>query len=112
MRCMMIERPLGMTKASTLTRALATRKDPRWAAIVRRDASADGTFYYSVRTTGVYCRPSCAARRAKPENVEFHSTCRDAERAGFRPCKRCRPDRAGLAQLNAQRIARVCRLLE
>ena len=109
---MMIERHFCMSKASTVTRAQATRNDPRWAAILKRDASADGTFYYSVRTTGVYCRPSCAARLARPENVEFHSTCRDAERAGFRPCKRCKPDQAGLAQVNAKRIARVCRLLE
>src|SRR5262245_50755194 len=101
-----------MTKTSTLTRAQATRKDPRWAAIARRDAAADGAFYYSVRTTGVYCRPSCAARLARPENVEFHSTRQDAERAGFRPCKRCKPDQAGLIQVNAKKIARVCRLLE
>jgi AraC family transcriptional regulator of adaptative response/methylated-DNA-[protein]-cysteine methyltransferase len=101
-----------MTKASTVTLARAVKNDPRWAAIARRDTSADGTFYYSVRTTGVYCRPSCAARLARPENVQFHATRRDAEQAGFRPCKRCRPDQAGLAEQNAKRIARVCRLLE
>jgi AraC family transcriptional regulator of adaptative response/methylated-DNA-[protein]-cysteine methyltransferase len=64
----------------------------RWAAVVARDADADGRFYYSVATTGVYCRPSCAARLARRENVAFHETCTDAERAGFRPCKRCRPN--------------------
>ena len=58
-----------------------------------RDKSADGTFYYSVKTTGVYCLPSCASRLANPKNVSFHPTREAAERAGFRPCKRCTPDR-------------------
>jgi AraC family transcriptional regulator of adaptative response/methylated-DNA-[protein]-cysteine methyltransferase len=63
----------------------------RFAAIRARDPRADGRFYYSVATTGVYCRPSCAARRALAQNVAFHETAAAAERAGFRPCKRCRP---------------------
>jgi hypothetical protein len=71
--------------------------DARWEAVRRRDAAADGTFFYSVRTTGVYCRPSCAARLPRRENVGFHATCTDAERAGFRPCKRCKPAPASLA---------------
>ncbi len=75
--------------------ALRTESDPRWQAVTTRDAAADGSFYYSVSTTGVYCRPSCAARRARPENVRFHSTREDAERAGFRPCKRCKPNELG-----------------
>ena len=66
--------------------------DPRWAQVLARDAGADGNFYYSVKTSGVYCRPSCAARPARPENVAFHLTAADAEHAGFRPCKRCKPD--------------------
>jgi AraC family transcriptional regulator of adaptative response/methylated-DNA-[protein]-cysteine methyltransferase len=66
--------------------------DPRWKALVARDVRADGTFYYSVKSTGVYCRPSCAARLANPANVRFHDTCEDAEAAGFRPCKRCKPN--------------------
>src|SRR5437773_10021841 len=69
-----------------------TEQDPRWAAVIARDRSADGTFYYSVSTTGVYCRPSCPARHAKPDHVRFHRTRAEAERAGFRPCKRCKPD--------------------
>ena len=72
---------------------LATEQDPRWRAVVMRDKSADGTFYYSVKTTSVYCRPSCASRLANPKNVSFHLTREAAERAGFRPCKRCKPDR-------------------
>ena len=84
----------------------------RWDAVRHRDARADGAFYYSVRTTGVYCRPSCAARLALRENVAFHATCADAERAGFRPCKRCRPNEAPLAQRQADAVARACRLIE
>ena len=64
----------------------------RWLAVTRRDKRADGAFYYSVKTTGVYCRPSCASRLARREHVRFHASRMDAERAGFRPCKRCRPD--------------------
>jgi AraC family transcriptional regulator of adaptative response/methylated-DNA-[protein]-cysteine methyltransferase len=58
-------------------------QDARWQAVVARDASADGTFVISVRSTGIYCRPSCPARRPKPENVQFHANAKDAERAGF-----------------------------
>ena len=93
-------------------RALATVSDPRWAAVAARDASADGRFFYSVRTTGVYCRPSCAARPARPENVDFHASTADAERAGFRPCKRCKPDQPALALRNADMVAGLCRFIE
>jgi AraC family transcriptional regulator of adaptative response/methylated-DNA-[protein]-cysteine methyltransferase len=98
------------TKSERL--AAATVSDPRWAAVCARDASADGTFFYSVRSTGVYCRPSCAARAARPENVQFHPTAEDAERAGFRPCKRCRPDRPAQESPHAALIADLCRLIE
>ena len=102
-----------MTKTSTIEElASATMNDPRWASLIGRDASADGKFYYSVKTTGVYCRPSCAARVARPENVQFHLTCEDAEKAGFRPCKRCRPNQAGIAEQTAKKIAKACRLIE
>jgi AraC family transcriptional regulator of adaptative response/methylated-DNA-[protein]-cysteine methyltransferase len=60
----------------------------------------------------VYCRPSCAARLPKPENVQFYATCEDAEKAGFRPCKRCRPDQASPVEQHAKRIASACRLIE
>lgn len=66
--------------------------DTRWAALVARDSNADGQFYYSVKTMGVYCRPSCKSRLPRPENVAFHETSADAEKAGFRPCKRCKPN--------------------
>jgi len=86
--------------------------DARWEAVRWRDPAADGAFYYSVRTTGVYCRPSCAARSARRENVDFHLTCADAERAGFRPCKRCRPNEAGLAERHAAAVAKACSLID
>src|SRR5213079_297045 len=86
--------------------------DERWEAVRRRDHAADGSFYYAVRTTGVYCRPSCAARLARRENVSFYATCAEAERAGFRPCKRCRPSEATLAERQAAAVAKACRLIE
>jgi AraC family transcriptional regulator, regulatory protein of adaptative response / methylated-DNA-[protein]-cysteine methyltransferase len=93
-----------------MTRKL--KESQRWAAVIARDQTCDGTFYYSVATTGVYCRPSCAARRPKRENVRFHTTCADAEAAGFRPCKRCKPDAPPLHQEHAAKVARACRLIE
>ncbi len=86
--------------------------DPRWATVIARDATADGRFVYSVRTTGVYCRPSCAARRARPQNVQFYATGEDAERAGFRPCRRCRPDQPSLIERHAAQVTRACRTIE
>jgi AraC family transcriptional regulator of adaptative response/methylated-DNA-[protein]-cysteine methyltransferase len=84
----------------------------RWAAVMRRDRRADGSFYYSVKTTGVYCRPSCGSRRARRENVRFHASCEDAERAGFRPCMRCRPNEEALEARRAAAVARACRAIE
>lgn len=92
--------------------AAATECDPRWAAVVARDATADGRFWYSVRTTGVYCRPSCASRLARPQNVAFHATREAAERAGFRPCRRCRPDQPSLVERHAATVAEACRWIE
>ena len=90
----------------------ATASDPRWAAVLARDAAADGQFFYSVKTTGVYCRPSCAARPARPENVAFHTSTADAERAGFRPCKRCKPGQPDRAEQHAALVAGLCRFIE
>lgn len=95
-----------------LAAAAAIEGDPRWASVVARDASADGSFYYSVKTTGVYCRPACAARRARPEHVNFYPTQQEARKAGLRPCKRCRPDQPPLARQHAAKVAQACRLIE
>ncbi|MGL4409938.1 MAG: Ada metal-binding domain-containing protein, partial [Zoogloea sp.] len=86
--------------------------DPRWARVLARDAAADGQFVYGVKTTGVYCRPSCPSRRPRPENVVFFADGDAARRAGFRPCLRCQPDQPSLAARHAEVVARVCRLLE
>jgi AraC family transcriptional regulator of adaptative response/methylated-DNA-[protein]-cysteine methyltransferase len=102
-----------MSKAIEIEKlAASTMNDPRWASVAARDKGADGTFYYSVKTTGVYCRPSCAARPARPENVLFFETTEGAEAAGFRACKRCKPKGLSLSQENAAVIARLCRLIE
>jgi AraC family transcriptional regulator of adaptative response/methylated-DNA-[protein]-cysteine methyltransferase len=98
--------------AKNVQLAAATVNDPRWASIVARDPKADGTFYYSVETTGVYCSPSCAARLARPENVRFHATRKDAEKAGFRPCKRCKPTQASLVEQYTVKVTEACRILE
>jgi AraC family transcriptional regulator of adaptative response/methylated-DNA-[protein]-cysteine methyltransferase len=104
-------------QAMTASANISARKrfasdDERWTAVARRDASADGTFFFSVRTTGVYCRPGCPSRLPRRENVRFHASADAAEAAGFRACKRCRPRAENLAQRHATTIARACRLIE
>lgn len=86
--------------------------ETKWSAVLNRDATADSAFVYAVRSTGIYCRSSCPARRPRRENVEFHLDAAAAERAGYRPCQRCRPREASLAQRHAQSIARACQLIE
>jgi AraC family transcriptional regulator of adaptative response/methylated-DNA-[protein]-cysteine methyltransferase len=86
--------------------------EERWAAVQQRAREADGIFYYSVRSTGVYCQPSCPSRGAKRANVAFHATRAEAEAAGFRPCMRCKPDQLPLAERQAQAVARACRLID
>ena len=89
-----------------------TALDPRWQTVLRRDRDADGSFVYAVRSTGVYCRPSCASRRAKPENVSFFPSPEAAEAQGFRPCLRCHPRGQSPAEANAALIAAACRMIE
>ncbi|NIJ33789.1 bifunctional DNA-binding transcriptional regulator/O6-methylguanine-DNA methyltransferase Ada [Sphingomonas oligoaromativorans] len=86
--------------------------DPRWARIVARDKSADGQFWFSVATTGIYCRPSCPSRTANPKNVQIHDTLEDARATGFRPCQRCKPEGLTVEAENAVLIARACRIIE
>ncbi|KNY15255.1 6-O-methylguanine DNA methyltransferase [Shinella sp. SUS2] len=106
-----------MTTAAQQTPALRlaslpVTEDPRWARIVSRDKTADGQLWYSVSTTGVYCRPSCPSRTANPKNVTLHDTIDAARATGFRPCRRCNPDRPTLECENAALVARACRLIE
>jgi AraC family transcriptional regulator, regulatory protein of adaptative response / methylated-DNA-[protein]-cysteine methyltransferase len=82
-----------------------------WDAVAERDRRMDGVFYYAVRSTGVYCRPSCPSRRPKPENVVFFLTRDTAQRAGFRACKRCKPD-SDAGNPNAELVEKVCRYID
>lgn len=100
------------TSEARYERAAATLRDSRWVAVIERDASADGSFVYSVASTGVYCRPSCAARRARPEHVRFFANGRAAQAAGFRPCKRCKPDQPSLYEQYGAKVTKACRLIE
>jgi AraC family transcriptional regulator of adaptative response/methylated-DNA-[protein]-cysteine methyltransferase len=90
----------------------ADRDRRYWRAVVARDGTQDGIFYYSVASTGVYCRPSCPSRQANRANVRFHATCEDAEAAGFRPCKRCKPDQPARDVIHASVVAAACRRIE
>src|ERR1700737_2286275 len=102
---MTLERPQPSTQSEMAD-------DPRWARIVARDKTADGYFWYSVATTGIYCRPSCPSRTANPRNVQLHDTLAAAKATGFRPCKRCNPDGISIEGENAAIIAQACRLIE
>src|SRR4029453_10060393 len=101
-----------MTALHATPARTGTEHDPRWAAVVSRDRKAAGTFFYSVKTTGVYCRPSCASRLANPKNVRFHRTAAEAERAGFRPCRRCKPDQPPIEKRHAALVAEICRAID
>lgn len=84
----------------------------RWQAVLNRDAQADGHFVFAVRTTGIFCRPSCRARHALRQNVLFYPDADAALQAGFRPCKRCQPDTLDPQQQKVNKVAQACRMLE
>jgi AraC family transcriptional regulator of adaptative response/methylated-DNA-[protein]-cysteine methyltransferase len=90
----------------------ALNADACWAAVQRRDAGADGRFWYSVASTGVFCRPSCGARPALRRNVAFHASVSAALAAGFRPCLRCKPEQPPLAERHAAAVAAACRMID
>lgn len=92
--------------------SLISQDDPRWAAVLARDRAQDGRFFYAVRTTGVYCRPSCASRRPQRGNVRFFETSDQAERAGFRPCLRCHPLAVHSGDTRAATVGQICRYVE
>jgi AraC family transcriptional regulator, regulatory protein of adaptative response / methylated-DNA-[protein]-cysteine methyltransferase len=101
-----------MLANSKIPTALSVAEDPRWARIVARDKTADGQLWYSVSTTGVYCRPSCPSRTANPENVQLHDTVESAKATGFRPCKRCNPNGPSIETENAALVTKACRIIE
>ncbi len=83
-----------------------------WQAVETRSRAADGAFVYAVRTTGVYCRPSCPSRRPRRENVRFFPLPEAAEHAGFRPCRRCRPQEQPASDPASARVRRACKLID
>jgi len=101
-----------MARSIETARPRFASEEARWRALCARDAAADGAFYYAVRTTGVYCRPSCGARRPHRANVAFYDTRDAARRAGFRACKRCKPDAPAPGAEQATMIAKACRMIE
>jgi AraC family transcriptional regulator of adaptative response/methylated-DNA-[protein]-cysteine methyltransferase len=106
---------MTMTPLPTRTRTARTRSvadDPRWARIVARDKTADGHFWYSVSTTGVYCRPSCPSRTPNPKNVRLHDSLESVRATGLRPCKRCNPEGPSIEHENAALVAKACRIIE
>ncbi len=108
----LITMPTLATVSAKAQQAATTQADPRWAAVAARSAAADGSFWYSVQTTGVYCRPSCAARAPRPENVRFHDSCADAEAAGFRPCQRCKPRQPTALSHHTELVTEACCVIE
>src|SRR5215831_4593936 len=89
-----------------------TRSDEqRWQAVVHRDASHDGQFFFGVSSTGVYCRPSCPAKRPRRENVSFFRRPEEAERAGFRACLRCKP-KSAVVNPQVDQVKAICRYIE
>lgn len=101
-----------MTAATLTAEPTFATDDTRWQAVLNRDARADGLFVLGVRTTGIYCRPSCPARKPKRANVRFYTLNREAEADGLRPCRRCRPTEPSLAQRHVEAVEAVCRRLE
>jgi AraC family transcriptional regulator, regulatory protein of adaptative response / methylated-DNA-[protein]-cysteine methyltransferase len=101
------------TAAPTLgSNTIPMINDPRWARIIARDKTADGLFWYSVATTGIYCRPSCPSRAANPGNVTIHDTLTGARASGCRPCKRCNPEGSSTDAENAALIEAAVRMIE
>ena len=94
---------------ATLLKPQAIDAEAAWAAVLRRDRAADGRFVTGVLTTGIYCRPSCAARHPRRDNVRFFADGAQARAAGLRPCLRCRPDEAAR---DGEAVARALRLIE
>ncbi|HEV7489499.1 MAG TPA: Ada metal-binding domain-containing protein, partial [Rhodanobacteraceae bacterium] len=82
-----------------------------WTAVLARDASKDGAFVYGVTTTGIYCKPSCASRKPMRKNVSFYATPADAEHAGLRACRRCKPEREHASDTIEARIRKACEII-
>src|SRR5579863_5390688 len=88
------------------------QEEQYWEAVLSRDTGADGTFVYAVRSTGIYCNPSCPSRRPKRQQVVFFALPRAAEEAGFRACRRCYPDEISLQETQVALVQETCRYIE
>ena len=104
--------PMTETRHSRAASPALRDEERWWEAVRRRDRAFDGELFFAVRTTGVYCRPSCASRPARRENVTFFPTAAEAEKAGYRACKRCRPDQLGAPDPQVEAIAHACARIE
>src|ERR1700722_15766343 len=98
---------MSATTQSAITHATSTT-DSRWQAVQTRDRIADGAFVYAVKSTGIYCRPSCASRKPRRAQVIFFPLPEDAEKKGFRACRRCRPNIAPPGDPQTAAVANVC----
>jgi len=111
----MARRPISRAmsdRALSHAGAPSVHEDSRWTAVATRDAAADGRFVFAVKTTGVYCRPSCASRRPRRENVVFYRGPEAAEGAGYRACKRCRPKDTRASDPALQKVRRASALID
>src|SRR6266496_756112 len=97
---------------ATMTMPSVMDNPELWNAVVSRDASQDGSFVFAVRSTGIYCRPSCPARRPRREQVSFFQLPEAAEQAGFRACRRCHPRRLATADPQIELVRRICHTID
>src|SRR6266436_9097352 len=102
---------MKMLQLSTTVPNMMTNPE-LWNAVLARDASRDGSFVFAVRSTGIYCRPSCPARRPRPEQVSFFQIPEAAEQAGFRACRRCHPRRARTDDPQIELVRQICHAID
>lgn len=100
------------TASSNSNKRSSVQDNKRWQAVQNRDASANGTFVYAVSTTGIFCRPNCPARQALRKNVVFFSTASEAIKAGYRACKRCKPNADSALESHVALVENACRRIE
>lgn len=106
------ERSPRHSNRGTGSRRPVKREDARWQALQRRDKGADGNFVYAVRSTGIYCKPSCPSRKPRRGQVVFFMLPAGAEQKGFRACKRCKPQLARVQDVRTDAVAQVCREID
>lgn len=103
---------LGPMKSRRIARTEGYARESQWRAVQSRDRSADGQFVYAVRSTGIYCRPSCPSRKPKASQIVYFRGAEQANRKGFRPCRRCKPNEPKQRAAHADAVAKACRYIE